>query len=102
VVGWNDNGDGRLSYCDQIAMEDKQTGDIRIYHIEAVSTDITIVPGNPPPPCPGDCNPNGAVDVGDLLALLAQWGGPGPCDFDGNGIVDVGDLLFLLASWGPC
>jgi hypothetical protein len=56
--------------------------------------------------CPCDCEdpPDGAVDVGDFLALLAQWGGPGPCDCEGppDGVVDVGDFLALLANWGPC
>ncbi len=55
--------------------------------------------------CPWDCSaaPSGAVDVPDLLALLALWGqGVGsPCDFTGGGIA-VPDLLELLANWGPC
>ena len=57
----------------------------------------------PPPACPWDCGDgNGTVEVADLLALLAQWGGPGPCDFDGSGVTDTSDLLALLANWGPC
>ncbi|MHC4775549.1 MAG: hypothetical protein ACYTBR_09825 [Planctomycetota bacterium] len=60
----------------------------------------------PPQPCPCDCEdpPDGTVDVGDFLALLAQWGGPGPCDCEDppDGAVDVGDFLALLATWGPC
>ncbi len=36
-----------------------------------------------------------------LIALLAQWGGPGSCDFDGGG-VGINDFLDLLAAWGPC
>ena len=54
--------------------------------------------------CPWDCSavPNGAVDVPDLLALLADWGLPGSlCQFDGGGAVAVPDLLALLANWGP-
>ncbi|MHC4413982.1 MAG: sialidase family protein [Planctomycetota bacterium] len=53
--------------------------------------------------CPWDCDGagNGTVGIGDLLALLAQWGGPGPCDFDGGG-VGIADLLALLANWGGC
>ncbi len=55
------------------------------------------------PECPWDCGDgDGQVAIVDLLALLAQWGGPGPCDFDGNGAVDIVDLLALLANWGPC
>jgi hypothetical protein len=56
--------------------------------------------------CPCDCEdpPDGSVDVGDFLALLAQWGTPGPCDCEDppDGAVDVGDFLAILAAWGPC
>jgi outer membrane protein assembly factor BamB len=56
------------------------------------------------PICLADCSGpgDGMVDVSDLLALLAQWGGVGACDIDGSGAVDVADLLALLAAWGDC
>ncbi len=58
------------------------------------------------PSCPWDCQavPDGAVNVPDLLALLAVWNIPGnsPCDFDNTNLVNVPDLLKLLANWGPC
>ncbi len=60
--------------------------------------------------------PDRAVNVVDLLGLLARWGQaapahPGPdiaplsadgCPAGGDGITDVVDLLALLAAWGPC
>lgn len=54
--------------------------------------------------CVTDCGgaPSGATDVGDLLALLAQWGETGSCDVDCDEVVGVGDLLALLSAWGPC
>lgn len=59
--------------------------------------------------CPADCagsTPDGNVNVTDLLALLANWGGtPTLCDFappGGDGAVNVTDLLALLGAWGPC
>ncbi len=53
--------------------------------------------------CPRDCqaDPDGAIGIGDLLALLAQWGRPGPCDIDGGG-AGITDLLSILSAWGPC
>ncbi len=52
---------------------------------------------------PGDLDGNGAVDVLDLLELLAAWGpcppAPCPADVDGSGAVGVADLLILLSSW---
>jgi hypothetical protein len=58
------------------------------------------------PPCPCDCEavPDGTVDVGDFLMLLAQWGNPGACDCEDppDGVVDVGDFLAILAAWGLC
>ncbi|MCH7603468.1 MAG: hypothetical protein IIB54_11935 [Planctomycetes bacterium] len=58
--------------------------------------------------CPADCAavPDGSVNVTDLLALLANWGGsPTLCDMappGGDGTVNVTDLLALLAAWGSC
>ncbi|MHC4765618.1 MAG: Ig-like domain-containing protein [Planctomycetota bacterium] len=71
---------------------------------EVMQTATIAVTG--PAACPCDCEtpPDGTVDVGDFLALLAQWGGPGSCDCEEppDGTVDVGDFLALLATWGPC
>jgi hypothetical protein len=55
-------------------------------------------------PCLADVDGSGAVDTGDLVAVLAAWGPcPGcPEDFDGSGVVDTGDLLVVLSTWGPC
>jgi hypothetical protein len=56
-----------------------------------------------PGPCPADLDGDGAVNVGDLLQLLAEWGSAGgPADLDGDGVVNVGDLLVLLGDWGAC
>ena len=58
--------------------------------------------------CYADCagTPDGTVNVTDLLALLANWGGtPVFCDITppgGDGNVNVTDLLDLLAAWGAC
>ncbi len=58
--------------------------------------------------CPSDCagSPDGSVNVDDLVALLASWGGsPTFCDFvppGGDGAVNVDDLIALLAAWGAC
>jgi hypothetical protein len=57
----------------------------------------------PPPLCAADIDGNGAVDAGDLAALLAAWGSAGgAADIDGSGAVDAADLGALLAAWGPC
>ena len=55
----------------------------------------------------GDLNGDGAVNVPDLLTLLAAWGAcADPCppsctgDIDGDCVVAVPDLLILLANWG--
>jgi hypothetical protein len=53
----------------------------------------------------GDLDGSGAVDIADLVDLLAAWG---PCppppdgciaDLDGSGTVDVADLVLLLLAW---
>ena len=53
--------------------------------------------------CFGDIDGSGAVDFGDILAVLTAWGNEGgPEDLDDSGFVDFGDLLLVLAAWGPC
>jgi hypothetical protein len=53
---------------------------------------------------PGDLTGDGLVGLGDLLVLLAFWGGCSECnacppDFDGDCTVDFEDLLVLLQAW---
>jgi hypothetical protein len=53
---------------------------------------------------PGDANGDGAVDVGDLGILAANYGGSNKTwsqgDFNNDGKVDVGDLGILAANYG--
>jgi LysM repeat protein len=54
---------------------------------------------------PGDANRDGAVDVGDLGILAANYGMTSNAtwslgDFNGDGKVDVGDLGILAANYG--
>jgi hypothetical protein len=55
-----------------------------------------------PADCPEDLDGDGEINVDDLLALLANWGGSGTGDINDDGTVNVDDLLLLLAAWGPC
>jgi serine protease AprX len=56
------------------------------------------------PPCGGDVNGDGSIDVADILQLLNEWGPCAGCqgDLNGDGIVGVPDLLVVLDGWGPC
>ena len=54
-VGWEDNGDGRLSASDQILLQDKETGEVKEYHVDAVSTNIEVVQEEPPCTTDDDC-----------------------------------------------
>lgn len=51
-----------------------------------------------PAPSP-DIDGNGAVDGGDLGAILANWGGIGATDLDGDGTTGGSDLGMLLSAW---
>ena len=51
--------------------------------------------------CEYDTDGSGAVDVGDLLAVIGGWGTDAP-DFSGDGFVGVEDLLLVIQEWGPC
>jgi len=56
------------------------------------------------PPCPGDVNLDGRVDVDDLNIVLSNWASPVPAnafgDLNGDGVVDVDDLNDVLSNWG--
>ena len=73
--------------------------------VEAAVDDISIQrTGCPLVPCPGDLDGSGAIDGGDLGAILAGWGPCSGCaaDLSGDGLVDGVDLGQFLAVWGPC
>ena len=54
-------------------------------------------------PCDGDLDGNGAVDVKDILAVLAAFGSSdGSGDANGDGVVDVNDMLLVISAWGDC
>ena len=52
--------------------------------------------------CLEDLNQNGAVDVGDVLLVLAEFGCESGCttDLTGDGFVAVDDVLALLSAFG--
>jgi len=54
------------------------------------------------PPCPGDFDGDGAVGLGDLALLLANYGvgAPAAGDIDGDSDVDLSDLTLFLSLYG--
>ncbi len=57
------------------------------------------------PPCPGDTDISGSVDVDDLNNILSNWLGSvgvgSPVDLaNDDGVVDVDDLNVVLGNWG--
>ncbi|GMU81345.1 MAG: hypothetical protein AMXMBFR47_12160 [Planctomycetota bacterium] len=57
------------------------------------------------PPCPGDLNGSGTVDLTDLSILLSNFGTSGGAtlsdgDVSGDGNIDLTDLAMLLARFG--
>ena len=75
-----------------------------------IISDIQSGPGTPP--CPGDTNGDGAVDVNDLNNVILDWGTDGSAnggDITGpvpgsppDGIVNVNDLNAVIVGWGAC
>ena len=51
--------------------------------------------------CEADADQDGAVNVQDLLLVIAGWGAPGG-DLNGDGTTNVQDLLLVIAGWGAC
>ena len=58
------------------------------------------------PPCPGDVDANGVVDIEDLLTVISQFGGDctSGCtaDCNGDGEVTIDDLLVVIGAFGAC
>jgi hypothetical protein len=54
--------------------------------------------------CLMDLDRSGAVNVGDLRAVVAAWGPCGHCreDLNASRTVDLDDLIAVLNAWGPC
>jgi len=73
-----------------------QGDDVRIYNYVRAVRDVAG--------CIADLDGNGYVGVGDILALIDQWGvcNQCPADFDNSGSVDVVDLLQIVNMWGSC
>ena len=66
--------------------------------------DVTAPPeiDEPPTICPQDIEPNGIIDVNDMLVFIANYGCIGSCigDFNETGSVTISDLLSILAIFG--
>ncbi len=109
---FRNNGDGIMIFDQEInavsaascslPMDIDNDGDLDLALIDEVADLVTIMrcAGSP---CVGDLDNSGAVDFGDILAILGAWGSAGgPEDLDGSGTVDFGDLLVVLGNWGDC
>src|SRR5262249_13473702 len=73
-----------------------------------VGTNPGDVAAGQSPPCPGDVNGDGMVDLTDLAILLAHFGVPAGAshsdgDLTGDGSVSLDDLAIVLSRFGrPC
>ncbi len=86
-----------------------QAGDVEVeLFLPDVGTPMrqvtTLIPGGDVVECEEDVNGDGTIGVGDLLAVIDNWGDCDGCaaDINQDGIVDVSDLLMVVGNWGPC
>lgn len=64
---------------------------------------LAVHEGNVRPPCLGDLNFDGHIDLTDLSVLLSNFGAPGTFesgDLNRDGTVDLSDLSMLLSVFG--
>ena len=101
-------GAGEAIYCDTLVVDGYlDTNGYKVYANDVIINggisdegDVIIID----PPVPGDLNGDSAVDVLDLLLVIADWGtcpdeGCSNADITGDGVVDVLDLLAILQNW---
>ena len=93
--------------CDQLEIEGCQDDTACNYNAEATDPDACFYP-DPGFNCDGtslcieDLNNNNAIEVGDVLLVLADFGCTENCsaDITGDGFVTVDDVLALLSAFG--
>ena len=103
--GVHELDDGRILYAGgtRVMRYDPETGQEETIVNRKGTSFRYIERSAAPRPCREDLDGSGAVDFGDILAILSAWGSPGgPEDLDGSGTVDFADLLVVLSAWGPC
>lgn len=64
---------------------------------------IAVFYNTTPPPCPGDLDGDGSVELSDLAILLANYGQSGGAaqgDLDDDGEITLADLSLLLSAFG--
>lgn len=80
-------------------------GDLDIALIDEIQDEVILMRNVGAPPCPGDLNNDGAINLEDLSALLANFGIASGAtyeqgDLNGDGDVDLEDLSNLLVVFG--
>ena len=100
----DDDGDG---VCDQLEVAGCQDDTACNYDEEATDPGTCFYPDegyncDGSPLCLEDLNVNGAIDVGDVLMVLSEFGCQSECtaDVTGDGLVVVDDILVVLAVFG--
>ena len=100
----DDDGDG---VCNQLEVSGCQDSTACNYDEAATDPGTCFYPDegyncDGSPLCLEDLNVNGAIDVGDVLMVLSEFGCQSECtaDVTGDGLVVVDDILVVLAVFG--
>ena len=100
----DDDGDG---VCNQLEVTGCQDVTACNYNEAATDPGACFYPDegyncDGSPLCLEDLNANGAIDVGDVLLVLSEFGCQSDCtaDVTGDGLVVVDDILVVLAVFG--
>ena len=87
-----DNGDGVLSYCDNINLVDIRTGECGWYHVEGVTTDMVVSPKPRPP----DPIPNPVCTLWhEIFPEFCKWHHLSDWDDNNDGVLSPCDSIEL-------
>jgi hypothetical protein len=107
VISLDAAGFGRLTASNIVL--GTTVADLGIFGMQTVNIESIRIAGSVTvtaiPPCEGDTDGNGFVDIDDIVNVVLDFGTDGATnggDADGSGFVDIDDIVLVVLNFGTC